>query len=235
MNKTIEIRVPRKLITEVVPRFERFCGDIVTLENGMWTDVFVDDEGYLYTPTNDHELIDYLKSKEEANIVSLKDGTVALKTVTQDDCCLLLEWSAEVSIYNRVFEQMFGTPLSFYDFLNRIAFLNLHDSHSFIIKANDKEVGIVNLNICGETNDGYIDLKIYKPNLLNDNESKRMLKMVLDYIKKTHKINIINSLVIKQDIYVIKMLKAYGFKENDKKNTEYNNSNEQLFSLNNKI
>lgn len=61
---TVKIYVPKNIIIEFLEHPEEYGDDIVVLKNGMWTDVFKDDDGQLYTLTNDDALIKYLSSIE---------------------------------------------------------------------------------------------------------------------------------------------------------------------------
>lgn len=57
---SIKINVPRNLVKEFHDHPEEYGDFIVTLINGMTTDVYVDESNELYTITNDEELIKYL-------------------------------------------------------------------------------------------------------------------------------------------------------------------------------
>jgi len=59
-----KVIVPRKLVMETHPHPEPYGEAIVILENGMWTDVYTDDDGNLFTITNDDELIEYLEKNQ---------------------------------------------------------------------------------------------------------------------------------------------------------------------------
>lgn len=59
-----KVIVPKKLIKEASPYPEPYGEAIVILENGMWIDVYTDEDGILYTITNDDELISYLEKNQ---------------------------------------------------------------------------------------------------------------------------------------------------------------------------
>ncbi|HEY8395589.1 MAG TPA: hypothetical protein VIK96_02300 [Bacilli bacterium] len=63
--KSKKVIVPRKLVVETEPHPEPYGEAIVVLENGMWTDVYTDDDGNLFTITNDEELIAYLEANKD--------------------------------------------------------------------------------------------------------------------------------------------------------------------------
>lgn len=59
---SIKIYIPKKVIKEYLEHPEEYGDYIVVLKNDMWTDVYEDDDGRLYTYTNDDRLIEYLSS-----------------------------------------------------------------------------------------------------------------------------------------------------------------------------
>ena len=62
--KSIEIIVPRKLITEFYPHPELYGDFIVELKNGMITDVYYNEERDFITITGEEDLVDYLNHQE---------------------------------------------------------------------------------------------------------------------------------------------------------------------------
>lgn len=60
--KSIEIIVPRGLVAAYHEHPEEYGEAIVELINGMYTDVYTNEDGDLYTITNDQTLICYLKN-----------------------------------------------------------------------------------------------------------------------------------------------------------------------------
>jgi hypothetical protein len=83
--KSIEVIVPRRLILEFYPHPEFYGDFVVTLVNGMYTDVYYRDEGELITLTNDIELIDYL-CKQEVQPVNymFKNGVFGFRRIGED-------------------------------------------------------------------------------------------------------------------------------------------------------
>lgn len=65
--RTKNIIVPRHLIDYFFPHPEPdpYGEVMVMLKNGMYTDVFTDDNGDLYTPTNDVALAKYLRKNRK--------------------------------------------------------------------------------------------------------------------------------------------------------------------------
>ena len=62
--KSIEVIVPRKLISEFYPHPEFYEEFVVKLVNGMYTDVYFRDKGDFITITSDEELIENLYSQD---------------------------------------------------------------------------------------------------------------------------------------------------------------------------
>ncbi len=60
-SDSINITVPRHLVIETLEHPEEYGEAIVVLENGMWTDVYTNQDGEWFTPTNDFALIRYLR------------------------------------------------------------------------------------------------------------------------------------------------------------------------------
>lgn len=60
-----KVLVPKKLIVERHPHPEPYGEAIVVLKNGMHTDIYTDDDGSLFTITNDDELIEYLELNKD--------------------------------------------------------------------------------------------------------------------------------------------------------------------------
>ncbi len=61
--KSIEIIVPKHLIDYHDPHPEPYGESIAVLKNGMYTDVYTNENGEYFTITNDEKLIQYINSK----------------------------------------------------------------------------------------------------------------------------------------------------------------------------
>ena len=70
--KTRNMIVPRSMIKRHLIHPEPYGESIVELENGLVTDVYTDEDGTLFTNTNNKALILYLKGvKDEKKSLSL--------------------------------------------------------------------------------------------------------------------------------------------------------------------
>ena len=91
--KSIEVIVPRKLISEFYPHPEFYGDFVVKLVNGMYTDVYYRGEGEFITITNDEELIEYLESQDVQPVDYLfKNGVFAFRKIEPEDEELLKSW-----------------------------------------------------------------------------------------------------------------------------------------------
>ena len=93
--KSIEIIVPRKLISEFYPHPEFYGDFVVKLANGMYTDVYYRDEAEFITITSEEELIEYLDSQDIQPVDYLfRNGVFAFRKIEADDEELLKSWSS---------------------------------------------------------------------------------------------------------------------------------------------
>ncbi len=90
--KSIKMIVPRELIKEFHPHpdwDEPFC-HVVILKNGMYTDVWYENDGEYVTTTNDSDLISYIKSQKTKPInFFYRNGVFAFRKFVDTDFCLL--------------------------------------------------------------------------------------------------------------------------------------------------
>ena len=83
--KSIEIKVPRKLVSEYLPHPESYGDYVVILKNGMHTDVYYDGGTGYYTITNDEVLIEYLKSVKDSKInYDLRNGVFTVRKLNRN-------------------------------------------------------------------------------------------------------------------------------------------------------
>ncbi|MFW6272566.1 MAG: hypothetical protein ACOC2U_02150, partial [bacterium] len=89
----IKVAVPRVLIKEHDKHPEPYGESVVILVNGMYTDIYTNDAGNLYTMTNDTDLINYLKENysDYPNISYTSKG-LKIRTVQFEDSHLLQKW-----------------------------------------------------------------------------------------------------------------------------------------------
>ena len=91
--KSIEANVPRNLVDKVYPHPGLHGDFVVTLTNGMVTDVFYDEDGCYKTITNDEDLINCLQSQDHINpVYFFRNGVFSYREITEEDNTLLDEW-----------------------------------------------------------------------------------------------------------------------------------------------
>lgn len=93
--KSIEVIVPRKLISQFYPHPEFYGDFVVKLVNGMYTDVYYRDEAEFITITSDEELIEYLENQDVQPVDYLfRNGVFAFRKIKDIDDELLKSWSS---------------------------------------------------------------------------------------------------------------------------------------------
>jgi hypothetical protein len=95
LMKSIEVIVPRKLISEFYAHPEFYGDFVVKLVNGMYTDVYYRGEGEFITNTNDEEIIEFLESQDVQPVDYLFiNGVFAFRKIEPKDEDLLKSWSS---------------------------------------------------------------------------------------------------------------------------------------------
>jgi len=91
--KSLEVKVPRNLVDKIYPHPDLHGDFVVSLVNGMITDVFYDEDGCYMTITNDEDLIEYL-SNQESMLPNYfyRNGVFSFRYIVDEDTALLLKW-----------------------------------------------------------------------------------------------------------------------------------------------
>jgi len=91
--KSIEVKVPRNIVDKIYPHPELHGDFIVSLKNGMITDVFYDEDGCYKTITNEKNLIEYLNKQEHIlPDYFYRNGVFSYRSIKEEDTKLLNEW-----------------------------------------------------------------------------------------------------------------------------------------------
>lgn len=99
--KSIEVNVPRRIITKFRVHPELYGDFIVELDNGMCTDCYYDESGDFITITNDEQLISYLKSQKVKPYNYLfQNGMIAIREFEQEDIGILKKWKTDYNEKN---------------------------------------------------------------------------------------------------------------------------------------
>lgn len=96
--KGIEVKVPRNLIKKFYQHPEPYEDGyyVVDLINGMYTDVFYQEEGDFFTITNDKALISYLKKNpRNPREYFFRNGIFSFRHMLDNDYELLEEWKQQ--------------------------------------------------------------------------------------------------------------------------------------------
>jgi len=214
--KCIKIIVPRLLIEHYLPHPE-FSGEVlVVLENGLFTDVYTDNDYNLVTSTNDRQLIRYLRKNKDLKPLSLnlKSGFWNLRSLEFSDQDIMLEWFNRKSDYSVNDE---GYTLDVV--VEYISHSSTKNSQIFIIENEDSKVGIVAYQaIYGES---IIHLNIYEKTLIKREEVKQILEKIMDYVKENYNIEIFISTFFAQDTYSKKLFEESGFSFEKASDLEY--------------
>ena len=150
---------------------EPYGESIVELENGLVTDVYTDEDGTLFTNTNNQALILYLKGIKDEKNESLFVNQLELKPVCMNDLNQLLKWFK-------------SSPLKRYDLIdNPLDILRLYLSHArtmnsnvFIIKNQNKPIGLLGFIMIDQI--VLINIELYEHEVANED-----LTILIDYFK----------------------------------------------------
>jgi hypothetical protein len=171
--KTRNVIVPRMLVAYHLLHPEDYGESIVVLKNGMFTDVYTNQKGCLFTITNDQLLTKYLQSNQvEDIIIELRNDTIHLRSICLQDANRLLEWMNQASPYQ-------------YD-LNHVQTFISHsltlNSHVLMVFVNNLSVGYIGYTTVQPNT--IINLEIYDHDNINDCEFDKMLTLFLGYVSK---------------------------------------------------
>jgi len=194
--------VPRQLIKHHYPHPEFYGESIVELTNGMTTDVYTDDDGTLFTLTNDEDLIQYLmKNALPELMIHLTDGFISLRTITPKDSTLLSKWipsSPDPRYHNK--------PLSEQHYLEFLSHSITSQSHMFIVSTKDVPIGFVAYAVINK--DAFIELCFP---ITTNHHSDKTLSLLMHHIQTNHTISRYVSIVWENDMMTIETLIRNGF------------------------
>jgi len=176
--KSIEIIVPKMLIKHHLHHPENYGESLVELLNGMVTDVYTNDKGYLFTITNNLKLIEYLdrNSVQEKSYV-LSNQRVELCTIQASDSEMCLGWmNKEIKEKDLMY---FLDDVRLY-----ISHAITHNSHLFVVKKEGLPVGLVGYNVVSQT--GILNLDIFFHDTITHLDEDSVLKLLLHHIKQEH-------------------------------------------------
>jgi len=206
---SIKLIVPRNIVLRHGQHPELYGESIAELENGMVTDVYTDENGLLFTITNDNDLIEYLdRIPNTDNIITLSDSEIHLKTLMMTDLNTLHQWLSLSPFYRYdLLEDSKRITLEFISKANTLL------SHLFII-SKEHSLGTISYSIIDKV--AVLDFCIYEHKDILDNELDLILKMIIEHLKSKYKILSIVSLVFDFDLRIAEAFNRCGFKKKRK-------------------
>ena len=203
--KRIKVVVPRMLIKHHLPHPEPYGESLVELLNGMITDVYTNEQGELYTLTNNDKIIRYLNenSVKEPHYV-VQNQKIQLITVQQSDAEVVLKWM------NASIEES-DLKYSLDDVRLYLSHAITKNAHVFIVKKSDVLVGIAGYTII--QNEAIINLSFYEEYVVTLLDEDKALKSLLKHVSDLYSVTCFKALVSFQDSSMIQCYKRNGFSE----------------------
>lgn len=193
-----------------MPHPEYYGESIIELANGMVTDVYTDQNGFLFTETNDEKLIDYLsiqKNKDESIVLEFQRYT--LKSVDISDAKTIREWFL-ISPYRRANAAENDINIVF----EYISHARTMQSDVFIIRKNNSMIGLLGYTIIDCI--AILNCDIYNHSKTTTNEISQLLQNFINYLRKYNLLKIISIRVFEYDGFLLSVLSTPRFKDNKK-------------------
>jgi len=205
--KSIEVIVPRMLVRKHYPHpeLEPYGESIVELINGMVTDVFTDEDGHLFTITNEKELIKYLRHNSiEDEIINLRLEKTTLQTVTIKNLALILNWKNLTTNYSYNSEKYSEEMI-----LKHISHANTRFSNLFLIEHNSLDVGLFGYTV--NDRQAIINLEIYEKELIDESGIDIAIPLMINYLKEKYRVKTLLTNFFKDDNYSKEIFDRNGF------------------------
>lgn len=204
--KSIEIIVPRTLVKKHYPHPEFYGESIVELKNGMDTDIYTNDDGYLFTITSEEDLIKYLKENyEDDQKLLLESNQLKLRSINHHDTDLLFTWFNLQTNYSYNDLGLDKDSVITYISHSRTMF-----SHLFMISVNEIDLGLIGYTVIDGV--AVINLEIYLKDKIQDSEVDEVLRLIMDFVNKNYDVNKFQTIVFSDDEYSNKILVRNEFK-----------------------
>lgn len=180
--KTRNVIVPKSIIVRHYPHPEYYGESIVELVNGMVTDVYTNQEGYLFTPTNDEDLISYLlkqKIVEEPEV--LEFGCYTLKSIDRNDAKTIYEWFM-VSPFRRA--QCGENDINIvYEYISHARSLN---SNVYMLSKEEVKIGLMGFTIIDGV--ALINCDIYNHLKISFSDMFLLMNNYVNYLNRKFKL-----------------------------------------------
>lgn len=200
--KARNVIIPRGLIVGFFPHPEEYGEAMVELDNGSYTDIYTNKEGFIYTPTNDEVIIEYLKNKPIANpaIIIEKDG-FTLRSVLFEDAPLIAEkqysqLDKERDLAKETIRMFLSHGISKY-------------SHLLMIETKGLEVGLLGYSIMNNTCIIHID--VFNEEKLNVIAFKSVFGKLAHKIDSLYQVSNFKANVKGENLHMQGLLNTIGF------------------------
>lgn len=198
--KSIEVIVPRALVKKHYPHPEFYGESIVELKNGMDTDIYTNDDGYLFTITSEEDLIKYLQENYiDDQKVLLESNQLKLRSINHHDTDLLFTWFNQKTNYSYNHLGLDEDSVITYISHSRTKF-----SHLFMISVNEIDLGLIGYTVIDGV--AVINLEFYLKDKIQDSEVDEALRLVMDFVNKNYDVNKFQTIVFSDDEYTKKIL-----------------------------
>ena len=202
---SIKITVPRVLVKEHGMHPEPYGESVVDLVNGMYTDVYTNDAGKLFTMTNDTDLINYLSENysDYPDITYISNG-FRIRTIQFEDTNLLKKWMNSSENWLMKEQEYSEDDIRLY-----ISHAITSESHFFIIETDNNPLGTLSYELHGD--DLLVDLRIYDKSAVNDDDIKEIFGLFKEHINKCLKYSKMVASVLEEDVYHVRLFDKLGF------------------------
>lgn len=211
--KSIKLVIPRMLIIGFYQHPEPYGEFIVELENGMTTDVYKENDGSLYTLTNNDELISYVNNKViETTIFKVRENDILMRSAEKKDVKIIIEY------YKNNIDN-FKDDIEF-DELDSYLYINKYKtekSDTLVIGLKNEISAIIQFNYSRKYKNMFFDLYIMNNVELNPIEVDSILNMFIRHVQSLYSIETIFTEVYEKDNLMINTLIRNKFSKENKK------------------
>lgn len=198
------------LVKRYFPHPEFYGEVLVELLNGMVTDVYTDQDGSLFTETNNDKLIDYLstqKTKEKLIIIEFELFT--LKSICIKDTTRIHEWLL-ISPFRRA-NAVDNDIQIIYEYISHAKSMY---SDVFLFSKNSNDIGLLGFMIIDEV--AIINCDIYNHSELTTFEIGQLLERLISYLKERFEIAKVSMRVFEYDAFMLNVINDSIFKQSIK-------------------
>ena len=205
--KTRNMMVPRCIVKQYLLHPEFYGESIVELNNGMVTDVYTDSKGFLFTITNDQDLIEYLlvQDTKEASII-IDFMPYSLKSIDRSDAPKIHEWFL-ISPLRRSNDIENDIEIV-YEFISHAKSM---DSNVFIFSKNTEDIGLIGFRIIDGT--AFISCDVFNKVNISSIEISKHIKQFLGFLKSQFKLTVATISVFDFDLLLMEAISSSPFKE----------------------